>query len=908
MSSRYGSARLRRGLLHFGLGKLVSAGAGFFAMVLVVRALSVADFADYSVLVALVEVFTALAGLGISHGLLRYVPELYVKNYRIALREVVLGGLFLRTVILAAAVLLAWWLSGWSAPLIGLDNAVLAFEVYLLVVLFRVTAHALSQVLESTLHQSIVQLAFSLSALVRLVGMVWLLQGEQVGLLDVIRLEALSDFLAMMVLLVGTLKVVFEHTEEQPAVLADDAGWVRRHLRSVLRFCASGYAQHLAGLPFGGNTNRLVGSHLLDVKPMASFGFAQSLYEYIKRYLPAQLLVGLIRPVVVARYAASGDFAQVARLCDRIVQANLLLQGFIFVALGTAGRELLEAVSAGKYGVEARWTLLALMIVLTLETNRLILEVLAQTVERYALLIPSNLFLSASILPGMALVPLMGAKAMPLCNALALFAANAWVRRRLAAEGYRYETDWRGLTSGGMLIAVCAGAGFLVHQLGLHWLASIALSTSAYMGLGWVLKGRALRELVQDFMHGSEQQERVKRGVVPAGGMEVKIMSMQRVLNYGSFMQAHALRRVIEMQGHRVSFVDFRWGTPRHLGQKVRLDNRWQRLGKLPAILLNPAGHLAKLRFRRNLRRCFAERVWPVLGVSAQPVHDTRCDLLVIGSDEVFNYTQNQSFGYVPELFGHNVAARKVMSYAASAGYASVEDVTDDGMQDEIGSGLAKFFRIAVRDENTFKLVERYAQRTPALVLDPTLIYDFEGEVPPPVLRPGYLLVYAYEGRFSDPAQVATVKAMARREGLRLVSIGAFQPWCDENLALSPFEVLAAFRDARYVVTDTFHGSIFAIKFRKQFVSMLRRQSNLGSNSNKLEFLLRQLGLAARIGENAEDIERLLAVSVDYEAVARAMAPLRAASEAYLREALQACEAALAAEGAAQREGALACP
>ena len=100
MSSRYGGKRVKKGLTHFVLGKAVSAICGFLAMVLVIRLLPVQAFAHYSVLVSLIEIFTAFSALGLSHALVRYVPELYAKHYKIALKDFVFRAFLLRTALL----------------------------------------------------------------------------------------------------------------------------------------------------------------------------------------------------------------------------------------------------------------------------------------------------------------------------------------------------------------------------------------------------------------------------------------------------------------------------------------------------------------------------------------------------------------------------------------------------------------------------------------------------------------------------------------------------------------------------------------------------------------------------------------------------------------------------------------
>lgn len=172
----YGRDRVRRGLQHFLIGKIVSAVAGFIAMVLVVRALPVPEFAAYSVLVALIEVFTALSGMGLSHVILRYVPELFNAGRLASLRQVVAVALGLRSAVLVGLLLLTLLLAQPLADLLGLADMVSAFRLFLLVVGLRSTSHFLSQILESTLNQGISQLGFSASAVARCVGMFWLLQ------------------------------------------------------------------------------------------------------------------------------------------------------------------------------------------------------------------------------------------------------------------------------------------------------------------------------------------------------------------------------------------------------------------------------------------------------------------------------------------------------------------------------------------------------------------------------------------------------------------------------------------------------------------------------------------------------------------------------------------------------------
>lgn len=369
--------------------------------------------------------------------------------------------------------------------------------------------------------------------------------------------------------------------------------------------------------------------------------------------------------------------------------------------------------------------------------------------------------------------------------------------------------------------------------------------------------------------------------------MEVGILTMHRVLNYGSFMQAYALKSVIESMGHQVTFRDFRAGVPRHRGVKVKVAGMVGKLAKLPKVLGALDDAIKKRLFWRRFNSTFKQTTWPLLGVQPAMNYSLKADAMVIGSDEVFNYTQNHLWGYVPCLYGHEIEAPLILSYAPSAGYANWEDVVADEMVEELRSGLQRMKYISVRDENTRRLVETCTGSSPTMVIDPTLIFDFTPLIPAQPVIPGrYILVYAYEGRMDTDAEISAVRAFAAKHELAVVSAGSYHGWCDDNIALSPFELLRAFQDAAYVVTDTFHGSIFAMKSGRQFATFVRGDNPLGSNSNKVSYLLHQFGMEGRIVNDLDLMEGVLMTPAPYERFRARLQQLQGGSLAYLQQAL----------------------
>jgi len=520
VSQGFSGERVRRGLWHFLIGRGLSSVAGIAGMLLVVRWLSVANFATYSVLVALVEIMTALTGLGLAHVVLRYVPELYVQGQFRALRGLIWRSFGLRSSVLALFLLLAALFTDSVEQWLGLALTSQTLHLFMVLLLVRIAGHFLSQCLESTLHQAEAQTAFTLAALVRLLALLAFgsQSGQSLSLEQVIVAELLGDLVGLLVLVVCLIRILRRPQGTHPG------NWVWQQRHKLFRFAMSGYLQHLAILPYGGHSNRLVGVHVLSVGAMAAFGFAQSLYEYVRRYLPAQLLVGLIRPVVISRYAQTGDFARAAYLCQRVLQINLLLLAGLSLPLLVCGPELLLAISAQKYGAQSAAVLLALAVVLALETQRQQLELLAQTIERYDLLLPTNMLLSTSVLLAAAMASVLGPVAFPMANAAGLAIANIRVRRSLKLLGHDFPHDAMATAGTITMTVVASGFGLWASRAsGTWWLGLLSAGTVFILWVACFRMGD-LRGFYREITQGTGRSLPVfVAPEVPAGSVTPKV-------------------------------------------------------------------------------------------------------------------------------------------------------------------------------------------------------------------------------------------------------------------------------------------------------------------------------------------------------------------------------------------------
>ncbi len=351
-------------------------------------------------------------------------------------------------------------------------------------------------------------------------------------------------------------------------------------------------------------------------------------------------------------------------------------------------------------------------------------------------------------------------------------------------------------------------------------------------------------------------------------------MSMQRVCNTGSFLQAYGLKSLIESFGHEVVFVDYHIGKPM---MKTRAD--WVKYYSLLLrnILINVFTELRFLRFILpesfsnivSKRDDYRHQFLPLLGIKEEKAYNTSVDVLVIGSDEVFNCTQlNPDVGFSPELFGDKANAKMIISYAASFGNTTLQKLDYYNKVNDLKVLLKNFSAISVRDTNSHLIIRELMGIEPEINMDPVLMYDFMSSVPNREQRENYIIVYAYRSRITTE-EAETIKSFADEEGKRLISVSGEIDWCDEHFTGGPFEVLDLFRHADYAITDTFHGTIFSIINRIRFVSIIRKSTGgVYGNQEKLQDLLERLGLEERSYYfDSKDFDSLIRKKIDYDSV-----------------------------------------
>lgn len=356
---------------------------------------------------------------------------------------------------------------------------------------------------------------------------------------------------------------------------------------------------------------------------------------------------------------------------------------------------------------------------------------------------------------------------------------------------------------------------------------------------------------------------------------------MHRVVNYGSVLQALSLREMIrQATGDEASFVEIHNRNLLPCRQLIRYEMDYQEKPYAPHSLFEKGKRKIFRRIRKRCEDQIRSFAADQFGSGEQDSGEAY-DCVVIGSDEVFN----TAHGVNLQLYGGVENTKRVISYAASCGSATIEEIPQD-LIPMISECVGKFYAMSVRDAGTQDYMRHFYSGEIAHHLDPVLVGPLRNRKPQPVSMKHFLIVYAYNGRIRNESEIRAIREFARKHHLKTVAVGGLQLWCDRYIAADPGSVLDYFAAADYVVTDTFHGTIFSVINRKQFVSIERP-----TNRNKMTHLLGDLHLSDRMLSDVQNLETLLTEKIDYQPVFQILEQESPKAIGYLRENLTVGEA-----------------
>lgn len=354
---------------------------------------------------------------------------------------------------------------------------------------------------------------------------------------------------------------------------------------------------------------------------------------------------------------------------------------------------------------------------------------------------------------------------------------------------------------------------------------------------------------------------------------KIALLTLPLGHNYGGIIQNYALQKVLANMGQEVLTIDRRADNP-HSKIKILASKyksyffRYFLQSKNPTYLAYNKVYAHNLRFLKE--HVNLSPAVETTGSLADYFKKEKFNVVIVGSDQVWRpkYSPDIFFNFYLDFLLKETPIRKV-AYAASFGTEEWEYTEE---QTKTCSELIQQFNaVSVREESGIKLCGDFLNRKEVIqVLDPTLLLEAEdyGELIGQREKKNGLFTYVL-----DDSEVIKdfIENCSKQLNLKVYSNQAkfntniFKSNKIEDYFMPPLEGwLQGFRDADFVITDSFHGTLFSIINQRPFISLV----NLDRGASRFESILNQLGLEDRLVYDVEKFDKSkLEEEIDYVAV-----------------------------------------
>lgn len=332
--------------------------------------------------------------------------------------------------------------------------------------------------------------------------------------------------------------------------------------------------------------------------------------------------------------------------------------------------------------------------------------------------------------------------------------------------------------------------------------------------------------------------------------MKIGIITWFRYENYGTKLQAIALQNYLSEEGYIAELIDFKVPVPSK-SKKQKLYIRFFR--RLNFCVLQFAKKVYKNELSIRSKRM--ESIIQEMCLVSKEIRSkgefieicNQVDLIICGSDQIWNpnWYDPYYFADFPEI-----KTRKI-SYAPSIGVQEIPEYLKPSIKDS----LKNFSLITVREEKASMLLEPLIGYRPLKVLDPTML--FSGQEWQKRLRiiraeekkEPYILCYFLS---DNRNHFLAAKRFATERNLQIKLIPqegfSFFQKAEKYPEAGVREFLELILNSKYVITDSFHGTVFSILFEKELYVFERfKNDKFFSQNDRVRELMNQFGLEERL-------------------------------------------------------------
>lgn len=336
--------------------------------------------------------------------------------------------------------------------------------------------------------------------------------------------------------------------------------------------------------------------------------------------------------------------------------------------------------------------------------------------------------------------------------------------------------------------------------------------------------------------------------------MKVDIITRHSVPNYGSLLQSYATQKVIEDMGFETEIINYTRYDERYknLVNSLIKGKKWNKnfIMRLFYKVIQTPNYARMYKKFENFRNSFLKETLREYGSIEElkknpPIADVYCS----GSDQIWGKIGTADYDEAYFLQFVNDRNKKCIAYSSSFGKKDIDEI----LKNKLNELLKNYKEIMVREDTAKKILNEHGFENVKQVLDPTFLLDREkwSELANKAKKKynGYILVYQlHDNKEFD----RYAKQFSKKTGLKLlrVSPSIYHIIRSGKLIYLPnqYDFLALFKNAEYILTDSFHATVFSIIFNKKFVDILP-----GNTSTRIISILELVGLNDRILKNYTD-------------------------------------------------------
>ena len=357
----------------------------------------------------------------------------------------------------------------------------------------------------------------------------------------------------------------------------------------------------------------------------------------------------------------------------------------------------------------------------------------------------------------------------------------------------------------------------------------------------------------------------------------IGIITFHCSYNYGSALQAYALQAYLNKNDKKVKVIDFVLKSDFEQYHLFRTSLYKKHIKVFVAdLLFFPKNYKRKKNFSKFLKTYIELTEKTYFDSEQMRELNQQFDTFICGSDQIWNLACTR--GIVPAYFlGFANDEKRKIAYAPSIAHLTFEDNLIQGLS----YYLNRLDAISVREKSTIQVISSLTDKPVYHTLDPTLLLRKEDytSIISPQKTSKYIFVYMLE--YCENL-IQYVCKLSHKTGMKIIHIsrrGAWKYHHAKNVyGCSPNDFLSYIHYADYIVTNSFHATVFSIIFQKKFCTFKTKHS-----FSRMVDLLESVGLSKRLYKKQFDISQ----EIDFCEVNKKLEELKKDSMDFLERSLK---------------------